>query len=219
MIYMKKLQREIAYEKIRDSITYGDLKGGITLTEKDICNKFGIGRTPIREAFRQLQMEGYIEVLPNKGAIVRQVSVKEIEDIYDVLSLMEGYAVELAVAKMTSSERIKLKKIKNKLGLYAKNSDSEKWLEENDVFHHYFVELAGNRVLEEDIKKYRRRIYRFRSLSLSIRGSINKLIDEHKFIVNQVIQKNPADASLAMRNHIGSAKDLLVKFLQKNIWI
>jgi DNA-binding GntR family transcriptional regulator len=216
---MTKLQRDIAYEKLRRAITYGEFKPGDNLIEKDICNNFDIGRTPLREAFRQLQMEGYIEVLPNKGAIVHRTSIKEIEDVYDFLALLEGHAVELAVKHITASQIAELEKIEKETRMFSKSPVYEKWLRKNDEFHRYFIKLTGNKILEEEIKRYRRRIYRYRALSISIQGNIEKLVDQHQLILMKTSKKKPAEASNAMRRHIRSAKGLLVRFLQQNSWI
>ena len=78
-------QFESAYNELRDAIVQGVLKQGERIIEKDICERFNLGRTPLREAIRQLQVEGFVEVLPRKGATIKRLSIEDLENIYDLL--------------------------------------------------------------------------------------------------------------------------------------
>jgi DNA-binding GntR family transcriptional regulator len=93
--------REKILENIRDAILKGDLKPGERVSEPDIAERYGISRTPIREAFRQLESEGYLTVIPRKGAVVAKHSEKDIEEFYSIKSVLEGYAAQLAAERMT----------------------------------------------------------------------------------------------------------------------
>ena len=97
-------QREKAYQEVRDAIAFGDLKPGERLVEEGICKMFKVGRTPLREALRQLQMEGCVDVLPNKGAMVSRISVQDVEDIYSMIAILEGFAVEVAAKNIQSND-------------------------------------------------------------------------------------------------------------------
>jgi DNA-binding GntR family transcriptional regulator len=105
------LQNNI-YSKIIKSIIYGILSPGGKLSEIELAKKSSSSRTPIREALRRLQMEGYTTVSPNKGAYVSRLPPEEIEDIYNVISLLEGYVVELAAIKINNTELNRLIKLK-----------------------------------------------------------------------------------------------------------
>lgn len=216
---MNNLKREQAYQKLRDAITYGDLKPGEKLVEKTVCEMFGIGRTPVREALRQLQMEGYIEVSPNKGAVIRKVSTEELDNVYDVLGLLEGYAAEMAVKNLTTPRIATLKNLAREAKTAARASNHRTWFVKNDEFHSYLMDLAGNPILTEEIRKFRRRIYRYRALALTLQGNVDDLVKQHEEIVVKVAQKKGAEASLAMRKHVEWTKKLLVSFLRHNLWI
>ena len=85
------------------------------MSEIELAKNLSSSRTPIREAFRQLQMEGYISVVPNKGAYVSKLQLNEIEEIYNIVSLLEGYAAELAALKIDNLELNKLRKLQKQL--------------------------------------------------------------------------------------------------------
>lgn len=82
-------QKEEGYQRIRDAITYGQLKPGERLVETKICEMVKIGRTPLREALRQLQMEGYIDVFSNKGAVISKISSWYVEEINNIVAILE----------------------------------------------------------------------------------------------------------------------------------
>src|SRR3954447_22937229 len=96
--------RERILETIRDAILTGTLRPGEKVAEPELAERFGISRTPIREAFRQLESEGYLTVIPRKGAVVVSFSEKDIEEFYAIKSILEGYAAKRACDKMTDRE-------------------------------------------------------------------------------------------------------------------
>src|SRR5271157_4646870 len=121
---MSTNMREEAYRRLREAIFYGKLRPGERLVEVDICRTFDVGRTPLREALRQLQMEGFLDVTANKGAVVRKISPDEMESIYDVIALLESYAAREATKRLVSIDAgQELVKIQNQLLLSAESSD------------------------------------------------------------------------------------------------
>jgi DNA-binding GntR family transcriptional regulator len=208
-------KRELAYNKIREAITYGELKQGEKLTELDLCKTLNLGRTPIREAFRQLQMEGYLEVIPNKGAIIRKFSIQEVEWTYDTLSVLEGYAVELATNKITENDLDYLKAIQRNHREAAKEKDYRRWFDENALFHGFINRLAGNLILSEEIVRLRNRIYRSRAVAVTILNSFDVYLIEHENIIEALTQKNIEKVGKMMRTHIRNTKIKLLEFLRK----
>jgi DNA-binding GntR family transcriptional regulator len=211
-------ERERAYQKIREAITYGHLKPGEKMVEMGLCQTFQIGRTPIREALRQLQMEGYIEVSVNRGAIIKKITVEELEWVYDTLSVLEAYAVELLTKKITRSEIKSLRTIQSNLAKATQKVDYKRWFDENNLFHEHLHRLSGNPVLSEEIVRLRNRIYRNRSLTLTLQGRFHAYIGEHKAILDAMIQRDSGKAATAMRTHLNNAKINVTKFLRENPW-
>src|SRR5512140_2192132 len=107
--------REKIIETIRDAIMSGALKPGEKVAEPELAERFGISRTPIREAFRQLESEGFLVVIPRKGAVVVSFSPKEIEEFYAIKSILEGYAARKACENLSDREIDKLRTINDKL--------------------------------------------------------------------------------------------------------
>ncbi len=96
--------REKILETIREAIISGALKPGEKVAEPELAERFGISRTPIREAFRQLESEGYLTVSPRKGAVVVSFSQKDVEEFYAIKSILEGYAARRACENLSDKE-------------------------------------------------------------------------------------------------------------------
>lgn len=209
-------QREDAYHKIRDAITYGQLKPGERLVESRACEIFKVGRTPLREAIRQLQSEGYVDVLNNKGAVIKTISIRDVEEIYNIVGTLEGYATEIATRYMGTSEKKELKSIQNDLEKTGLMKDYRKWLEKNALFHGYFSKVSGNLHLPKVINSLRDRIYKYRFIAITIPGHIEEYIRAHEEILEAVFKRKEKQAGEAMRNHVFYVKEVLVDFLKQS---
>ncbi|MBN2705569.1 MAG: GntR family transcriptional regulator, partial [Deltaproteobacteria bacterium] len=103
-----KTLREKIVEVLRDAIIRQKIRPGERITELEVAERFGISRTPIREAFRQLESEGFLTIIPRKGAVVADIEEKDIRDFYEIKGVLEGYAARQAVARMTEKEILRL---------------------------------------------------------------------------------------------------------------
>jgi DNA-binding GntR family transcriptional regulator len=191
--------REKILENIRDAILKGDLKPGERVSEPDIAERYGISRTPIREAFRQLESEGYLTVIPRKGAVVAKHSEKDIEEFYSIKSVLEGYAAQLAAERMTPKDIDKLEAINNRLEKLSKSKDVKTFFRVHNEFHEYFFRAAGNQKLQELIQQLLKKFEYLRIASFSMPGRMEISVQEHKKIIE------------AFRNNDGYLADLLVR--------
>ena len=207
-------QREKAYQVIRDAITFGDLKPGERLVEEKICEMFKVGRTPLREALRQLQMEGCVDVLPNKGAMVSKISVQDIENIYSLIAIMEGFAVEVAAKNIQSNDIKMLSNLLNKLNIDGRKGNYRKWIERNSLFHSYFPKLSGNRYLSEMVESLRKRVYIYRFIAITIPNHIEDYISAHEKILKAIANGESKAAGIAMKKHVLRVKGIISEFLR-----
>jgi len=210
------LQREV-YNSLKEAIIYGELSPGEKLSEIELAKKMKVSRTPIREAFRQLQMEGYISVEPNKGAFVSKLPSEEIGEIYDIISLLEGYAAQLAAQKMSTADLDKLRKLQKNLIAFASQKKFREYIEENTEFHHFITRSTGNKTLAKTILNLRARIYRYRLTSITIPGYLKKYVSDHEKIVHAIAKKDSVRAREYMEDHVHFVKDILVNFLRENL--
>lgn len=186
--------REKILENIRDAIVSGRLKAGSRVSEPDLAERYGISRTPIREAFRQLEAEGYLTVIPRRGAVVSELSPKEVEEFYAIKSIMEGYAARQACEKLTQKDLDRLQTINDKLGELARCGDIKHFFKVHNDFHELFIKAADNQKLHELIAGLVTKFQRLRFTSLSLPGRMDVSVQEHDKIIDAFRRK---DADLA----------------------
>ncbi len=191
--------REKILETIREAILQGNLKPGEKVAEPELAERFGISRTPIREAFRQLESEGYLTVIPRKGAVVAALSEKDVEEFYAVKSILEGYAAELAAENLTEKDLERLETINARLRQLAEEGDVKAFYRVHNEFHEIFLRAADNSKLYELIQQLGARFSRLRMASLSVEGRMAISVAEHDKLLD------------AFRRHDGQSAEDLVK--------
>ncbi len=191
--------REKILETIREAILKGTLKPGEKVAEPELAERFGISRTPIREAFRQLESEGYLTVIPRKGAVVAALSEQDVQEFYAIKSTLEGYAAELAASRLSEKELEKLETINERLKQLAEEGDVKAFFRVHNEFHDLFVKAAGNSKLHELIQHLGMKFNRLRMASLSVEGRMGISVAEHERLIE------------AFRNQDGARAESLVK--------
>ncbi|UCG39006.1 MAG: GntR family transcriptional regulator [bacterium] len=204
----KTLREQIA-SSLRESIIKGELHPGQKLTEPELADRLGISRTPIREAFRQLESEGFLTVIPRRGAVVSSISQEEIEDFYEIKSLLEGYAARIAASRITARDIEKLEKLNDQLLELARQEDVEAFFRKNNEFHNTFIALCGNDKLLEIRLGLVQRFLRFRLQALSVPGRLMKSVEQHKLIIDALSRKDGNLAeSLVVEHSLLSGREL-----------
>jgi DNA-binding GntR family transcriptional regulator len=200
---LKKHQtlREQIVSSLRDSIIKGELNPGQKLTEPELAEKLGISRTPIREAFRQLESEGFLTVIPRRGAVVSRITKKEIVDFYELKSLLESYAARIAAEQITEKGIEKLKRINEQLTVLAEKGDVEAFFWKNDEFHNTFISYCGNEKLLEFREHMVQRFMRFRLGALSVPGRLMASVRQHRTIISALSEKDGSLAEAVVLEH------------------
>ncbi len=209
--HLEKSTRQDIYEKIRDDITFGRFTSGERLKEEKLSDLYGVSRSPIREALRQLESEGLISFERNKGIEVIKLSARQMEEIYDVRELLESQAVKMAVAKVTKKEIAYLEGLYRKMIKAAKSQDKQAWLENNTLFHGFFRDKADNDCLSQLIMMLKRRIYRYQYMPLSYPHVIETYAKHHAALIECCKKKNAILAEKIMRLHVRTVKDVVTK--------
>lgn len=193
--------RERILETIRDAIIKGALKPGEKVAEPELAERFGISRTPIREAFRQLETEGYLTVIPRKGAVVAAFSQKDVEEFYAIKSILEGYAAKRACENLSDKEIEKLETINSKLSQLAEGADVKQFFKIHNDFHDLFIKAANNDKLNEMISGLVNKFQLLRLASLSVPGRMKISVEEHDKIIDAFKKKNPILAEKLVRKN------------------
>ena len=160
------LRRQVL-DELRQSIVTGRLAPGVRLVERELIAMMGVSRTVIREALRQLESEGLIAMIPNKGPVVRKLTLAESKDLYSIRAVLEGLAARLFVENADDMLVRKLEKALNRTSDAYKNGDPEPIVEAKNSFYDVLFEGAGSETLSSMIATLHGRIWRWRTLGLS----------------------------------------------------
>ena len=206
--------REKIYHSIRNAISYGALSAGEQIFEKSFATKLNASRTPVREAIRQLQMEGYITCIPNTGAFVAKISITDVENIYELIELMEAHGVGRAIPRITKDGIREIRRRHRAIRAAARKKDVGAYFESNNQFHLFFARHSGNPLLESMLVSLRNKIYRTHFIGISISGHMEEYIDYDLKILGAAEQKDVATGCGAMANHIRRTRNILVNHLK-----
>jgi DNA-binding GntR family transcriptional regulator len=204
--------RDRIYKQIRNDIIYGKLMPGERLPEIKLSKALGCSRAPLREAFNQLEKEGFVYSKQNQGVVVNKSSPEEIIDYYSLLEVLESQAVEWAADRLTSGDLARLSELNDSMKKVSANDKKyiEKWVSLNLAFHGFFSEKCGNEKMIWLVQEIRLRITRFRYLSFMV-TTFNDYIRDHETIIEALRQRDADKARAAMKNHISRAKKVLLK--------
>ena len=146
--------RNRVFQSLEQDILNGKYPSGTNLTEKDLCEEFGVSRTPLREALCQLELEGLVECIPNKGAVVLGISEQDVNDIYTIKLTLDGLAARLAAERITPEELTDLEETVNLTEFYVNKDDINKVLELDSRFHDIICRAGKNRPLRSMMSNF-----------------------------------------------------------------
>ena len=214
MKFKKTIYHVQIADMLRNMIMTGKLEEGDKVNESELCQNMGISKTPLREALRVLSVEGLIRLVPNRGAFVTKPTFEEISEMFDVMSLLEGFCALEACKKMKEGEFSHLEKLHAKLEVNFERRDQEEYIRVNNQYHAYVQKIAGNRTLNQIVEGLQKKIllYRFQSLNLPARFECS--IQEHRDLLEAFRRRDHARAEILMREHLQSqlqALETLVK--------
>lgn len=195
---LAKLQRDILTEK---------LKPGQKLTEQDLCREYEVSRTPIREALRQLEADGLVENILNRGSFVIGMSEQDYEDMFEMRKAYEIQAVEWAIERITDEEMDRLEETFEFMEFYTMRNDIDKMLVINSGFHQVIYEASHNRMLQKLLSSYQNFLKYKASDADRDESYLATVLEEHREIFRAIKEKDVKAGKLAMEIHINRAKE------------
>lgn len=192
--------------QLRSDILQGKLKTGEKLTEQRICNEYSVSRTPVREAFRQLELDGLIETIPNRGAFVLGVTPEDIQDMYVLRKAYEAIAVQWAIERITPEEFEELKEAYEFMEFYTMKKDPEKMLSINMHFHELIYNAAHNKMLKHTLSSYQFYTKQTKTNQTYVDGYLDEVLQEHQQIFQAFVDRDPTAGARAVTYHLDNAK-------------
>lgn len=200
------LTDEIA-DIIRDRILKGEYEIGEKIKENQIATELRVSRTPIREAFKQLENEGLIDYVPNRGCFAKGFTKQDVDDIYAVREALERLAVERAVERITPDELAALEEEWDLMEFYVKKKDSQKVLELNSSFHNIIYASTRSRFLAQVLRSYKTYIDKTRKSVFNDESYLDAILEEHRAILDAIKEKNMEKAVRAVSAHLEYSQD------------
>ena len=199
------------YTAIEEKIISGEYKAGEQITEMRLSGELGVSRTPVREALAMLEKDGLVELIPNKGAVVRGISKSDLVDIYAIRGRLEGLCASMCAERITDKGKKELSEILDLSEFYLSKKDTEKLGDLDSRFHACIYENCGSRMLEKILSDLHRAVGAYRRRSLENPERVEKSVSEHKKICNAIIGGDASLAEKLISDHIAAALDNLLK--------
>lgn len=203
--------RDRAYEEIKREILKLGLEPGQFLSIGDLAKQLSVSRTPVRDALLQLEREGWVTVLPFKGAYVSVISVKDIEDIFELLVVLEAHMARLAAEKFTDSDVEKadtlLAQSQSLINTGRMSETAGVWSQ----FHNLIEAAANNPRMLEIIDQLRQQCIRLRHFTAVVPERVSLSYDQHRAILEAIRARDPERAEALMRTHQISVRDSLLE--------
>jgi DNA-binding GntR family transcriptional regulator len=204
----RPLYEDVA-DRLREQIFSKQLAPGSWLDEQSLADQLGISRTPMREAIKVLASEGLITIKMRRGSYVTEVTRKDLEQIFTILSLLEGQAAKETAIKATEDELNMLDHLHHRLEKAAADRDLEQFFEINVKFHELIQEIAGNKWMNGVIADLRKVLKLHRKDSLTSTGRLQNSLVEHREILRSILKRDENAAELAMRKHLARGLEAL----------
>ena len=206
----EKSLRGQVFDKIRSDILNGKYKRGEELVESSIGKELGISRTPVREAIRQL--EGLVQLVPNKGAFVTGISEKDVRDIYLIRARLEGLAARMAAKNITPELLDAMEETVVLSEYHAKKEHYEQVCEMDSKFHKLLYKASGSRILEHTLTDFHQYVQRVRMASIMKKRRMEKSNDEHDAILTAIREHDEEKAELVATRHISNTVENLKNY-------
>ncbi len=206
---------ERIFSVLKKMIQNGELSPGERVKEEEVAKRFGISRTPVREALKRLESLGFIERRRSSGYVVKRFNRDDIEEIYGIMGVLEEYAITLAVDNVTPSDIEKLKSLLTELEGALKEGDMRKVVRVNNKFHDILYGLSKRKRLIALINYFRELFNVFRRWLLIEKESATAALRDHWRIVELLELKDKGRLRRAIRSHINRGKKLTLKKLEE----
>ncbi len=207
--------RDLVFITLREAILQGKLEPGERLMEIALAEQLGVSRTPIREAIRKLELEGLVTNIPRKGAMVAEITLKDLRDVLEVRRNLENLAVKLACEKATSEDIGELKQLHQNFKETVDKGHLTAVTEADVKFHDKIYQITDNKRLIQILNNLREQMYRYRFEY--IKDEINRgvLIDEHAMIIDAIEHKDVEKAKKYSELHIDNQEKTIEAKLSK----
>ncbi len=199
---MEQRRADKIAQALEEAIFDGTFADGARLDEMRLAGEFGVSRTPLREAIQRLALSGLVELIPRRGAFVRQPGLAELMEMFEVMAELEAVCARLAALRISDAALVELRNTNAKCQAAVEAREADAYYVENERFHKTIYRESGNGFLEEETLRLHRRLKPFRRRQLRFRGRLTQSMAEHEAIVRALETGDAAEAAARLRDHV-----------------
>ena len=200
-------------QQLEGAIAAGLLEPGSRLDEQEIAQRFGVSRTPVREAFRLLAANNLVELRGRQGAIVRAIKAEALIEMFQVMAELEGLCARLAARRVSPAWESEISEIHQRLVIAGETRDINLFYDVNQEFHEAIYEASRNAFLADQTRKLRNQVAAYRRRVTRMPNRIADTVREHEAIMQAILAHDPDRAHSTMRDHVNLLGDNLLDFL------
>jgi DNA-binding GntR family transcriptional regulator len=197
-------------EHLRTFIVEGVLAPGMKLNERELCERLGISRTPLREALKVLAAEGLVDISPNRGASVSNMTEAEIREMFELMSGLEAFSGELACERITAAELAEIKALHYEMLACREQNDLSGYYSRNRVIHDRINEAARNTALRQVYVSTNRRLQALRFRSNFSTSKWDSAIRDHEEMIRALEARDGKRMAAILRGHLLAKRDAVL---------
>ena len=190
------------FQSIREDILSGRYEQNTELKEAAIGAELGVSRTPVREALRQLELEGLVTIIPNRGAYVNMITAKDVQDTYVIRSMLEGLCARWATQSITAEQLDSMEETLCLSEYHTSKKNYEKLYELDSLFHEQLYEAGGSRILNHILSDFHDYVKMVRKATISTSSRSVTSTEEHRAIFEAIKEKDPDKAEALAKEHV-----------------
>lgn len=208
---------EQAYKAILLDILICKLDPGSQIAQSQLMEYYPFGVTPVREALKRLESEGFVRTIPRFGYIITPITVKDVEDIYEMRSILELASVRLAIQRASDSQLAELEKYTAVTYIYKDHESYQRFLEQNNAFHYSIAVSGGNRKLADMLFNLLNQMIRIFNLGLELHDSAEEMRHEHIALIKAVQARDTSLAEKIMLDQINRSRQRVVQMISQKL--
>jgi DNA-binding GntR family transcriptional regulator len=200
-------------QKLEEAIAAGRLEPGSRLDEQEIAQRFGVSRTPVREAFRLMAANNLVELRGRQGALVRAIKAEALIEMFQVMAELEGLCARLAARRVSQAWRGEISEIHQRLVAAGETGNIDLFYDVNQQFHEAIYDASRNAYVADQTRKLRNQVAAYRRRVTRMPNRIADTVREHEAIMQAILAHDPERAHSTMRDHVNLLGDNLLDFL------
>lgn len=201
---------------LREMILQGELRPGEKVPEEQLCERFGVSRTPIREALKVLAAEGVLQILPHRGAIVARITEEQIEELFPIMASLERLAGILACTRASDAEIARVRALHDRMMAHFEKGEEVEYLRHNRLVHESFFELAGNVTLSAFYQQILTRIHACRFVVRKSREHWAAAVVEHGQMIEALEARDGPRLGALLETHVmGTTSGIARAFIRR----